>query len=85
MFYSIVEMDQLTESLIEESYRRSREVCKEIEDSDLKNTRIIPDTQNKKRKKEALEENIKKLKKARDDLFDYRNRLRDPNYRVGPG
>ena len=78
-------MDQLTEGLIEESYRRSREVCQEIEKLQNKRRGIVADTQNKRRKVDQLEENIKRLKNEKQALWEYRDRLRGPTYRVPPG
>ena len=85
LFYSIVEMDQLTPGLIREAYERSREVHKQIEELGFKQNGILPDTQTKKRKKDELEENIKRLENENDALWEYRDRLRGPTYRVRPG
>ena len=84
-FYLIVEMDQLTEGLIQESYRRSREVFEQIEKLGFKRNGILPDTKPKKRKKDELEETIKQLQIERGDLWAYGVQLRDPRYSAWQG
>ena len=78
-------MDQLRPHLIREADERAREVRQQIEELVLKNSRILPDTKTKKRKKDELEETKKRLEIEKAALWPYEVRLRDPNYRVGPG
>ena len=85
VFYSIVEMDQLTEGLIQEAYRRSREVCQEIEKLQNKRRGIVADTQNKRRKVAELEQKIAQLQIERGDLWAYGARLQIPTYSASQG
>ena len=63
----------------------SREVRKQIEKLGFKRNGILADTPAKKRKLDQLEEKIQTLEHENHALWEYRDRLRGPTYKVGPG
>ena len=78
-------MDQLRPKLTQEADERLREVRVEIEGLQNKRRGIVADTQNKRRKVDQLEENIKRLKNEKQALWAYGARLQIPTYSASQG